>query len=202
MDPIVGLATIVGLLSDFVAEGRSRDADAWDQFRLKLDSKRHKRLLDELDSNEKLSREIRGMLENNHDDLKRTLEAINISLAKLLSASGLNDIANTFLPDHILSPGALDILVTMEDLQASSIFKSSAIGRSPIYMVNGGKGGSFTLDEENQRYEEDDFNTLIELGLLRHDFTSKGNNLYHMTRNASDLVKSREKEKVPEGKDV
>lgn len=191
MEPITGLATIVGLLSDFVAEGRARDADAWDQFRLELDSKRHKRIIDELDSNEQLSLSIRNMLENNHEELKGALDAISNSLAEIVSASGLSEISNAFLPEHYLSPGALDIIEEMEKRGARAIYKSSGIGRASHYKVSGGTGGAFTLDKENQRYEEDDFNTLIDLGLLSLDYTERGNKLYHMTRNASALVQSR-----------
>lgn len=189
MGAIIGLATIVGLLSDFVAEGRARDADAWEQFRLELDSKRHKRLIDELDSNTELSTTIKNMLQSNNDELNQTLEAINNSLAELVSASGLNEIAEVFSPNHYLSAGAIGIIVTMERMQSKSITESKTMSGTK-YRVNGGRGGAFRLEKENERYADDDFNSLLKLGLLREDYTQRGNKLFHMTRNASALAQS------------
>ena len=192
MEPIAGLATVVGLLSDFVAEGRSRDADAWDEFRLELDSRRHKRILDELDSNEQLTITLKSLLMSNHGELQNALNGINNSLAKLLSTSGLGEIANAFLPEEILSDGALFILQEMESMQASSIEESSTVGRvgEKSFLVNGGHAGNLVISGENHRFLSDDLLILLELGLLRHDYANDGRNMYQMTRNASNLVKS------------
>lgn len=44
------------------------------------------------------------------------------------------------------------------------------------------------LEITEQRFVEDDLNTLVEYGLLRHDYNPKGDNIYIFTRAASRLV--------------
>lgn len=46
-----------------------------------------------------------------------------------------------------------------------------------------------TLKFNDPRFLEDDLNTLVEYGLLRHEISSQGNNVYCFTRKASALVR-------------
>jgi hypothetical protein len=201
MDPLTAattVATLVGLLSNFVSEGRARDADAWDQFRLELDSDKHQKLIDELNSNELLSRTIKQLLESQHDDLKQELEVINKSIASLVSASALREITEALSPQDKLSKQAIGILLRMEKHQATYVVKKRnriSQSKKPGYSMPG-TGKMFYLD--NERFAKDDFNTLVELRLLRLEYSSNGNEQFYITREASELIKSITKEEAEE----
>lgn len=199
MEPLTAattVATLVGLLSNFVSEGRARDADAWNQFRLELDSDKHQKLIDELNSNELLSRTIKQLLEENHDDLKKELEMINKSIASLLSASALREITEALSPRDKISKQALSILLRMEKHQATYVRKkrSRISGSKKTAYSMPGTGMQFHLDDE--RFAKDDFNTLVELGLLRLEYSSDGSEIFYITREAFGLVESIMKEDV------
>ena len=49
-----------------------------------------------------------------------------------------------------------------------------------------GVGKAFRMKEP--RFAEDDLNLLVELGLLRQDFTSRGNKQFYITRNAVEFI--------------
>lgn len=72
-----------------------------------------------------------------------------------------------------------------EEAECSKLYESTNDGIELLFWD--GKGGSAEIIEP--RFIEDDLKTLVDLGLLRHDISLSGDNLYFYTRAASNLVK-------------
>lgn len=70
--------------------------------------------------------------------------------------------------------------------QATTIIESEALGRDPIYLFADGNRGQ--LEYDDPRFIKDDLLTLVELRLLRQDYTPKGSASFKVTRNGAKLV--------------
>ena len=189
MDPLTGataFATIVSLISQFKTEVGLTDQTDTDEFMSWLSTNKHEEIKDLLELNTNTTISIKALLNIKHDELIEKLESLDSALA--LYASGIpefSDIANSLRPNNILSEQAVSILRQLDASGGSRILEGHMQAGVYLYILNG-PGGQIEIDD--QRFIEDDLKTLVEYGLFRHDYNSKGDNIYLLTRIASKYV--------------
>lgn len=194
MEPLsaaTSFATIVSLVGQFRAERSAKEQANFNEFMQWLQETQHKELKDLLEINTKATISIKAIL---NQDRNLILERIN-NLDKALTAyasglEGFSTLGDALHPDAILSEQALDILRQFEVSGASKILQLNASNEIVFLFMD----GSGQLEISEPRFIEDDLSTLVELGLIRHDYNSKGENIYLYTRAGSRLVGNSKKD--------
>lgn len=195
MDPLTGaltFSTVVSLVSQFRSE---RGADAQSDFNEFLEwlvTNQHEGLKTLIEGNAQTTIGIKVLLQEQHDELKQRLDSLDAALAAYASAlPGFADISGALRPDAVLSQQALSILKQFDESGASKVLGVFDTGRPALLCISSARR---QIEIDDVRFLEDDLATLVELGLLRHDFTDSGKDLYIFTRAASNLVRS-----IPDG---
>lgn len=188
MDPVTGLATIIGLISIFKQERKAQEDQNREAFFRWLDEHRHQDLKEFIIRTKDLSSEIDRVLHEDHAVIIGKIEKINEILATLLSrVDGVAGIAQALNPNAELSDQAVSILRQLVESGAQEFGK---IGYSsdaclPFTTVNG------SVQIEDSRFLDDDLNTLVNLGLLLPRTTAGGTQeFYGVTRNAVRFLKA------------
>ena len=120
------------------------------------------------------------------------LDSINNALVSYSSVfGGFSEVAPALNPGMELSEQAKSLLIQFDKSQGSKILEVHSFEGMALIVLDG-KDQNINVTEP--RFVEDDLKILIELGLLRHDYNSNGENLYIYTRAASSLVKAMNKE--------
>ena len=180
------LATVIGLIYSFKSERKSASNDEYQEFLNWLNEKRHKKLIEELDTNYLLGLSIKGLLQQNHDLVLSKLNHLDESLLQLASGiEGFHDIAKAINPNAELSDQAITILKNLVESQGSFILESKTLSGTN-YRVYDGDGRSLGITE--YRFVDDDFNLLCSLELLMPDFNGSGNRMFRITRNAVKYI--------------
>ncbi|EOW9192493.1 hypothetical protein [Vibrio cholerae] len=191
MEVLGSLATIVGLICNFKSERRASSDDEYKAFVEWLDTKRHKSIIDEINSNHLLGLSIKSLLNQNHDVVVKKLSALDTSIIQLASQiDGLKEVANAIAPNIELSDQAVSILRQLVDSQGSCFIELKMLGGT-IYQMMDGNSGSVDYDEP--RFIDDDLNQLCQLGLLNLNYNSSGDRLFRITRATARYIKQCEK---------
>lgn len=194
MDPLTAastFATIVGLIGQFKGERPDQEESDLKDFLEWLIQSNHKDLKELLEKNSQASDGIKTILKEDREIFLQKLEAINNALSSFSSGiSGFADVAEAISPTNLLSKQAISILYQFEESLGSKLLELNSFGGMNLLVIDG-NGGSIDIAEP--RFIEDDLKYMIELGLLRLDYNSKGENLYIYTRSASQLVNAMEK---------
>ncbi|MCD9481562.1 hypothetical protein [Photobacterium phosphoreum] len=186
MEMFSSLATVIGLIYSFKSERKSASNDEYQEFLNWLNEKRHKKLIEELDTNYLLGLSIKGLLQQNHDLVLSKLNHLDESLLQLASGiEGFHDIAKAINPNAELSDQAITILKNLVESQGSFILESKTLSGTN-YRVYDGDGRSLGITE--YRFVDDDFNLLCSLELLMPDFNGSGNRMFRITRNAVKYI--------------
>jgi hypothetical protein len=186
MPIIESFATIVALLGQFKSEKGAAELSDFNDFMDWLIKTNHQEIKDLLTINTKATIGIKAILNQDREILFAHLDKIDKALASFSSGiEGFSDLAFGIKPNSCISEQALEILKQFDKSGASKVLEHKSQGGS-IYFYLDGPGGSMEISDP--RFAEDDFNTLMKLGLLRHDFNSKGANMYLYTRLAASLV--------------
>lgn len=128
---------------------------------------------------------IKALLNQDHKVFKEKLDKIDKAITAFASTiEGFDVLANAVNPNAVLSTQAVNILEQFQESGATKILELKMMGGTQYKFLE----TSGSLDIADFRFVEDDLKTLIEYGLLRHDYNSKGDNLYIFTRAASRLV--------------
>ena len=182
-------ATVVGLLSDFVSQRKQAKAEDYQEFLGWLSEHRHEEIVQLLGQQSTSVISIKALLTQDRNDLQSRLDALDRTLAAFAGAiDGLASVAEAVYPGGTLSEQAMSILQQFQQTNASRLLpKKFQEGMVAIFMD--GKGGQAAFTE--QRFIEDDFGMLVELGLLRLDHNSKGDRVYVYTRRADEFVRLR-----------
>jgi len=189
MDIAASFATIVGLLCNFKSENRANSDDKYEEFTNWLDAKRHKTILEEIQSNHQLALSLRSLLNQNNETLIEKLSHIEKSIVELgLKIPDFKEIASLSSKHLGLSDQAISILQQLEATGGSKILEIGMLA-GKVYQVTDGKLENNQLTFEERRFIEDDFDHLCSLGLLTADRNKKGDRLFKITRGASYLVK-------------
>jgi hypothetical protein len=178
-------ATIVGLLSNFKSERKASSDDEYQEFVSWLEAKRHKSLMNEINSNHLLGSGIKSLLNQNHDVVLQKLAALDETLLVLSSSiGGFKEISSALAPNIELSDQAMSILEQLNTSGGSSFLEcKTKQGTSFLFMDTRGQ-----LDITEQRFVEDDLAQLINLNLLLLDYSSEGNRVFRITRLAAKLL--------------
>lgn len=194
MDPLTAantFATIVSLLSIFKAERTISASDENEAFMQWLQKKRYDSLVQEITSNHLLGVSIKNLLNQNHEKVVSALDAVQDAIAKLASrVAGFDQIAIAISPQISLSDQAVSILQQLNMSEGSTFLELKSSGGTN-FMIMDGKSGCIEISEP--RFADDDLATLVDVGLLRSDFNSRGDRLWRITREASRLVSQADK---------
>jgi DNA-binding transcriptional MerR regulator len=192
MDPLTGaftFATIIGLIGQFRSEKGSTAQADFNEFLAWLIETQHEEIKELIESSSQTASGITALLNEQYEALTQKIERLDKTLSTYASGlPGFSEISSGLRPHSVLSDQAVNILKQFERAGASEALKINVYG-GPIIMFLDASGN---IEIDDLRFLKDDLETLIELELLRHDFNSKGEDLYIYTRAASELVKSLE----------
>jgi hypothetical protein len=190
MDPLTlatSFATIVSLLGAYKSEGRQITDDEFQDFMHWLVKTNHSEVKDLLEINTQATIGIKALLKQDRELLLQKLGTIDEILSLISSrVEGFSQITNALRPNSEISGQAVSVLRQLFESGGSKFLKSGAIGRGPIFLIVGGKGGKIAY--EDLQFIEDDLSTLVNLGLLNQEYNSKGNPLYIVTRAAAKFL--------------
>lgn len=190
MDYLTGasaFATIVGLIGQFRSEQSSETKVDLKSFQEWLVEEHQEKVKEAINNNSQVVEGLKVMLEENRETFLQKLENINQALSVFSSGiNGFNQIVHAINPNAILSKQALSILKEFDKTEASKVLEVHTDEGIILIPLDGNEGN---IKHIEQRFIEDDLKTLLEYGLLRHDYNSNGQNLYIFTRSASNLVK-------------
>lgn len=192
MEPVsvaTAFASVVGLLGQFQASRESTDQADFNEFLQWLVDSNHSEMKSLIESNTQTTIGIKALLNQKHDVLVQKLDALDSALSSFGSLiPGFSDISSGLHPQGgQLSRQAKEILSQFQHSRASKVLEIRTYGGVNLMYLDGSSGA---MEISDARFLEDDLKTLVELGLLRHDFNDKGQNLYIFTRAASELVQS------------
>lgn len=194
MDPVTGaatFATLVGLIGQYRGEKKSVDQADFNDFLAWLVETQHAEIKSLVESNSSTTIGIKALLNTKYEQLAEKIDLLDRTLANYASGfQGFSEIGSVVWPNIGLSKQAIGFLTQFEGSGASKVLKVPMYGGTNLMFIDASNRGDIEI--EDPRFLEDDLRTLLELGLLRHDFNSKGQDLYIYTRAASELVKSLE----------
>lgn len=178
-------ATIVGLISNFKSErsgGEMAEFIGW------LREKRHEDIAAAISSNAELLGHLTALLSTNHSELVEKLNKLDRAISSYAShIDGLSGVAHSIHPEVNVSEQAISILRQLVASKAKLFMEQKVMtGEPDKYILMEGGNGKIKYDEP--QFIEDDLKTLVELGLLRLEFGSRGNRRFFVTRAAVKLV--------------
>lgn len=179
-------STIVGLLSNFKSEQSGTQLSDFIDW---LKDKRHEDIANSIEHNQALAIQLKSILALNHRELLQRLDSLDEILASVASHVEIfSNLASTVRPSIILSKQAISIVQQFAASGAHECWEHKFLGpEGSSYQFIGGKG---ELQIDEPRFIEDDLKTLVELGVLRLDFGSKGTRKFIITRQAVQLAES------------
>tara|TARA_R110001583_G_C5586309_1_gene403350 strand:+ start:688 stop:1257 length:570 start_codon:yes stop_codon:yes gene_type:complete len=181
-------AIIVGLIGQYRSEKGGQAQLEYNDFMKWLAKAQHSEMKNILESNSNVATSIKSLLDQDHETFKEKLDKIDAAVTAFASnIEGFGSLARAVNPDAVLSDQSISILEQFEESGATKVLELKMYGGAQ-YMFIETSGGLEVIDP---RFIEDDFHTLLECGLLRHEYNSKGDNLYIFTRAASSLVRDR-----------
>ncbi len=180
-------ATIVGLLMNFQS---SRDSVNTQDFLNWMSESNHNDLVKLIESNKELHQALNNLLSQNHNDISEKLNALNnniICIAQIIE--GLQPIANVFNTNHEISEQAIDILRQFVNSKSKKMhyMKNTSREGGDYYILEGGAGN---IKYDEILFIDDDINTLVKLGLIEKNYTSRNNPVYYITRKAITFMKN------------
>ena len=182
---IIEFATIVGLLGQYNSQKGGRNQLEYNDFMQWLAEANHAEVKSLLEINTDATIYIKALLNQDHKIFQRKLDKIEAAITAFASTiDGFDSLAKAINPGSVLSEQAIGILRQLHQSGASKVLEVKLMGGTKYIFVE--KNGFLDISEPT--FVEDDLRTLFEYGLLRHDFNSKGDNLYIITRAAARLV--------------
>jgi hypothetical protein len=137
-----------------------------------------------------LAIQLKSILSLNHRELVQRLDALDSVLSSVAThVKTFSSLATTIRPGSILSNQAISIVNQLVASGAQEFWERKVLGPGGTsYHLMGGASGVLEIAEP--RFVEDDLNILVELGMLRQDFGSKGTRKFIITRQAVQLASS------------
>ena len=179
-------ATLVGLLSAFSGSRQAKSTAELSEFMSWLIEHNHSELAKSIEANYATSVSIKALLNQQNAELSRALGELSKTTALIASRMpDLSKIVASIVPDIELSGQSHKILAQMSSGEVEYFLISVTTGGTRLISSNGAK-----LDYDELLFLHDDLNTLIELGLLRLDYNSQGDEMYYFTRAGAKLGKT------------
>lgn len=153
-----------------------------------LTESQHEAVAKILELNTKATIGIKALLQQDREEFMHRLEKIDNAMSSFASAfDGFSEIAKGLKPETVLSDQALKILRRFKEVGASRLLDAGS-GSGPLYLFTDGTPGSGPLEVLEEQFIQDDFAVLVDLGLLRTDYNSKGDTVYVYTRAAAEIA--------------
>jgi len=182
---VESFSVIVGLLSQYHSERGNQKQLEYHDFMEWLAKANHIEIKDLLELNVNATLYIKALLNQDHQIFKQKLNKIDSAITAFASTIECFDmLANAVNPNAALSAQAINILEQFESSGVTKMIESILLSGAQYTFL----GTNESLKVTEPRFIEDDLKTLLEYGLLRHDYNSKGGNLYIFTRAASRLI--------------
>jgi hypothetical protein len=180
-------ATVVGLLADFTNQRQHKTDSDYADFVAWLAENRHSELVELLRLNASTATSIKALLNQDRTVLLEKIEHLDRTLASIASTvEGFMPLAASVRPGSEFSRQAIRILREFHVSGAGKALDVSTFEGRSLLLFEGGDG-AILFDEP--RFIDDDLNVLVESGLLRLDYNSKGERLYVFTRFAADYLR-------------
>jgi hypothetical protein len=192
MDPVTAattFASIVSLLSDFVAHRGSNEAKSFEMFMAWLTEQRHDEIRTLLESSTGTTIGIKALLGESQKEILDRLRSLDKSMAAF--AAGIDTyraIAEAVHPGAALSSQAISLLEQFHDSGSSKIIEFQMDSKTTLTVVDG--PNNYSLAISDPRFIADDLSALVERGLLGLSHNGSGRRLYSYTRAAARLVES------------
>ena len=168
-----------------MSERRAASDDEYKEFIGWLGDKRHKDIIEEINTNHLLGIGIKNLLRQNQEIVISKLENINRSLLFLSSKiEDFKEISNAISPNFEISDQSISILKQLEESSGSAFLEVKLMGGS-CYQVIDGNG---IIKMEEKRFIDNDLNQLVDLGLLRGGNNPQGGRMFYITRAAVKLL--------------
>lgn len=179
-------ATIVGLIINFKNERHSNDIQELINW---LNDNGQSRYVEIINQNTDLRNQISLLLHQNHQEILNKLTHLNEIMIGIASKiDGLQGFANSFQTNYELSDQAIDVLRQFVNSDCQKIWEmklSTGQIKNRNYILVG-NGGNINYDEH--RFIEDDFNSLVDLGLIASELSTKGTQKFKITRRAVKFI--------------
>ena len=179
-------ATIVGLIINFKNERHSNDIQELINW---LNDNGQSRYVEIINQNTDLRNQISLLLHQNHQEILNKLTHLNEIMIGIASKiDGLQGFANSFQTNYELSDQAIDVLRQFVNSDCQEIWEmklSTGQIKNRNYILVG-NGGNINYDEH--RFIEDDFNSLVDLGLIASELSTKGTQKFKITRRAVKFI--------------
>lgn len=194
MEPLslaTAFGTVIGLVADYRALRSAEDEASYEDFLGWLSETRHEELLKELKSNQKLALSIKIIMNETAQEFMARFDAIDKLLAQIASGMGYyGELAGILRPTVEVSEQAASIVRQLVESGSEKIMwvKTMDGGPDNLLLIGGNKK---SVDFEDQRFLEDDLQTITEMGLVRLTYGSKGTPNYYVTRAAVAFAEGR-----------
>jgi hypothetical protein len=196
MEPITvatSFASIVGLLSIFKSEGKSREGDTLEDFIEWLRRREHEQVVDLILKNTQLSRSLGEIVQVQHEQILARLAELDAVLADVAShVAVFQSLADAVRIQSHLSDQSVSILRQLNDAHASKFVELPGGRRETIFEMLDGIRGRIRVTEP--RFVDSDLSKLCELGLLLPSFGSNGGRIFTITRSGSTVGGKAEEE--------
>ena len=181
-------AQTIGLIATWVGMRKATQHNKAQDFLIWLQENNQQELKETLERDKQAVDSIQTLLNENQEVLLAKLKGIDELLAQIASRiEGLGAIAHAVRPGVELSEQAISILRQLDQRGATGFTKMKNTPEGPLYIYIDAGGN---IKYSDRRFVEDDLNTLVRLGLLRHDCSPKGYHRFGFTRAGSALVKA------------
>ncbi len=190
MEPLISataLATIISLIGQFRSERKNSSDIKNEEFMSWLSDNRHEEIKSLLELNTNSTISIKALLTINHGELVKKLDVLDKALA--VYASGFcefSDLIKSIKPNANLSKQSISIIKQLDESKGKGILVARS-GNITLHVLG---GTAKQIEANEQRFLEDDLKVLTEYNFLRYDVGPNGDDIYLITRYASEYVSS------------
>ena len=178
-------ATIVGLLCNFQGE---RSGTTLKQFIDWLKEKHHEDIAAAIERDRAISDQLQTLLTGNHQELVERLSKLDQMISSVAGQMDeFSGLAKSIYPELQLSGQAISVVRQLIESGAKTLMELKMLSGDEYCFVDGGTGD---LKYSEPRFIEDDLLTLVQFGLLRLEFASKGSRQFKLTRSAVAFIDS------------
>ncbi len=186
MELITAFVSLVGLLAIWKGERSGIKSQDMQQFLEWLRRHDHEQLLNLIQTNTEIGTAIQSLLENQHEEVLQRFTKLDATLASVASRiSGFEGLALAMRTQPVISEQAFSILAQMNTIGTSALLEVRT--REGLTFIPADRHGPGNVTIAEPRFIEDDMMVLVELGLLRLDYGSKGSRIFRITREGAAL---------------
>ncbi len=183
------LTSVLGLIGQFKSGRDAASGASYNDFMVWLTKSNHHELKSLIEANQLTALGIKAALGQHVSQVNDALTRIDAAVAAFASTiEGFSALSAALNPQASLSAQAFEILRLYEKSGASKAQEMKLRGHTVLHPLDG-QGGSFKLSDP--RFLHDDIETLLGVRLLTLSLGQKGERIFHYTRSAHDLVKTR-----------